>query len=98
MLGVVRPHLVNGYDRRVVECRGSLCLGVKPLNLLRGRQLACQYHLDRYSAIQGYLSSFIDDTHTAAGDLLEQLIIAKIVHPGARGRRGGVLLTPVLGL
>ena len=98
MLAVVLADLVDGHDVRVVEVGRRLRLGAEALHVGRRRQLAGQDHLEGDDAVQAHLPRLVDDAHAAAGDLLQQLVVAEVAHrrprghgralPGCQGRRG----------
>jgi hypothetical protein len=56
---------------------GRLRLRLEALHLLRRRQPAGQDHLQRDEPLEADLPGLVDDTHAAAGDLLQQLVLAE---------------------
>jgi hypothetical protein len=80
--------LVNRHDVRVVEVGGGFRLGVEALHVTRRRQLLGEDHLEGDDPVEALLSCLVDDAHAAAGDLLQQLVIAEVPDPRPRRRRG----------
>ena len=87
----------------MVEVGGRLGLGVEALHVGVGGQLAGQDHLEGDDAIEADLPGLVDDAHAAAGDLLQQLVVAEIAHRPQRcsvsvgvaaGRRPSLVLAP----
>ena len=90
MLALVFSHLMNGDDVRMLQTRSGLGFHAKtPHELLAGK-LPEQKHLHRDNPIQAHLASPIDNSHAAAGDFFQQLVIAKITE--ARAGKGGLLI------
>ena len=57
-----------------------------------GRELAGQDHLQGHDAVEADLPGLVDDAHAAAGDLLQQLVIAEVADGAQRrGNPGGRL-------
>jgi hypothetical protein len=78
VLSLVLADLVNGDDVRVVELGGRLRLAAKSVHLVCGGELSGEDHLQRYDAVEAALPRFVDDAHAAAGDFLQQLVVAEI--------------------
>ncbi len=58
-----------------------------------GGQLALQDHLEGDDPVQADLACLVDDAHAAAGDLLQQLVVAEVADP----RQGAGLLRAAAG-
>ena len=65
----------------MLEARGGDGLGAKALEHRRSGKLAKQQHLDGDDAVEADLAGAVDDAHAAAGDLVEQFVVAE-------GRKG----------
>jgi hypothetical protein len=78
VLTIVLAHVIDGYDVRVVQARGSFGLVVEALHVFRPSQMAAENHLHSDRAIGPFLPSPVHHAHAAAGDLVEQLIVAEI--------------------
>ena len=74
---VLLAHLVNGNDIRMVEPGGGLGLGTESLHLPLAGELAGEHQLECDHAIKGQIARPIHHTHTAVGDLLEQVVAAQ---------------------
>ncbi len=82
--------LVDGHDVGVIQAGQRPRLGVqKALDLLR-RVPAGQDHLEGDDAVEADLAGLEDDTHPAAGDFLQQLVIAEAPRQGVRPKLRGV--------
>src|SRR6516165_2586334 len=68
---------VNGHDVRVMQPGGGLCFAAKALHCLRRQTQAAEEHFQSDLAIEGCLNRRIDDSHTAAADLAENLEVAQ---------------------
>ena len=80
-----------GTMLRMIEVGGGLGFGAEALHVGRRSQLARQDHLQGDDAIQADLPGLVDHAHAAAGDLLQQLVIAEVANrraPFARVWRG----------
>ncbi len=106
-LALVLPDLEDGHDSVMVELGGRLGLLAEPPELLVRCQGAGQDHLQRDRAPQALLPRQVHHTHTAAGDLLDHLVIAersgrhRVGRPGPDGQcayqvEGAGLLQPRL--
>jgi hypothetical protein len=96
----VLPDLVNRHNVRMVQVGRHLGLAAKACHFARGGQLTGQDHLQSDDAVEALLPRPIDDAHAAAGDLVEQLVVAdatpvgcfgddRSLPAGRRGRRRG---------
>jgi hypothetical protein len=88
VLPVMLADLVDGDDVRMIEVGRRLGLSVEALDFRFAGELAGQDHLEGDDSIEADLPGAIDDAHAAAGDLLEQLIVAEVADLGARRRDG----------
>ncbi len=86
MAAGVFAHLVDGHDVRMVEVGRRLRLALEALHVQRRRQLAGQDHLQRHDAVEAHLPGLEDHAHAAAGDLLEDLVVAEVTHVVAERR------------
>ena len=84
MLPLMLADFVDRHDVRMVEVGGRLGLGMEPLDGALGSQLTGQNHLQGHQAMEAHLPRLIDHAHAAAGDLLQQLVIAEIANLGFR--------------
>jgi hypothetical protein len=72
----------------------SFGLGAKALHVRRGSELSGEDHLQGHRPVQANLPGAIDHAHAAAGDLLQQFVIAEVMQDRARrldrfaGRQG----------
>ena len=82
VLAGVDPDFMDRDDVRMVQHRRRRGLGAKTLHERLGRELAGEDHLHRHEAIQADLPGFVHHPHAAAGDLFEQLVIAKGAESG----------------
>src|SRR5687767_4341755 len=67
--------LVNRHDVGVVESGDGFSFSAKAGQGDGGSQIASNDHLESHHAIERHLSSAINDSHTAAADLLQYLVI-----------------------
>ena len=76
----------------MVQLGGGFRFGMKPLNEIRRSPLACQDHFERDNPLQADLPRLIDNSHSTAGDFLEQFIVAEIpdLTRDRQTRTGGV--------
>ena len=59
------------------EGGGRLGFRVEPMDSFVRSQLTSQDHLDRDDAVEFYLSCLEDNAHAAAGNLLQEFIVAE---------------------
>jgi hypothetical protein len=83
MLVLVPADLVEGHDVGMVETGGDLGLGLEALDVGGGSELAGQDHLEGDETVEAHLPRLVDNAHAAAGDLLQQLVVAEITDAGA---------------
>ena len=79
MLPIVLTNFEDWHNAGMIETRGRLGFALKAKDVFLASQLAGQNHLERYDSIQFDLAGLVDDTHSASRNLLEQLIVAKIL-------------------
>src|SRR6185503_14689336 len=72
-----KADFVNGHNVRVLETGGSGGLGAKTLDEILACERPSQKHFHGDNAAQAHLPRAIDHAHPAAGDLFEQLVVAK---------------------
>ena len=90
MLASVLADLIDGHDARMIQFCRRLSLGVEPLHVVFAGQLPGQDHLQRHDPVQLHLPGLVNHAHPAAGDLLDQLVVAEEAgfDPGGGRRRG----------
>ena len=86
MLPLVLTDLEDRHDARMVEIGGRLGLGVEAFDVVLIGELAGQDHLEGDNAVEADLPGLKDDAHAAAGDLPDNLIVAKVADALARCR------------
>src|SRR5438876_734391 len=82
---LARPKSVT---RGTTTVRRGLRLGLEAAHVGRGRQLALENHLQRHGAVEADLPCLVHDAHAAAGDLLEQLVVAEVTERAEQARAG----------
>ena len=70
---------VDGNNVRMLKGGGHFGLGAKALDEFIAGEFSKRKHFDRDHAIQAYLTGAVDNPHAAAGDFLQQLVIAKAI-------------------
>ena len=70
----------------MIEIGRRFSLGTEPLHVCGAGQLAGQNHLHGDGAIQTDLAGAIDYAHSAAGDFLQQFVVAKVTNACSGGR------------
>ena len=88
MLALMHAHFVDGHDVRVLQGRSRRGFSAKAVDGILSREVARQNELHRHDAVEAALPRAIHDTHAAAGDFLQQLVIAEIVELHANGGSG----------
>ncbi len=78
MLPLVFADLEDRHDARMIEIGRGLGFGMEPFDVGRRSQLARENHLHRDDAIERHLPGLEHHAHAAAGDLFQQLVVAKI--------------------
>ena len=78
LMPVVFADLVDRHDMRMIQVRGGLGLGAKPLHVAAGGEVAGEDHLERHRAVERHLPRLVDDPHAAPGDLLQQFVVAEV--------------------
>ena len=86
MLALVLPNLEDRHDPRMVQVGGRLGLGSETLDVGVVRKLAGQNHFEGDGAVQTHLPCPEHDTHSAAGDLANNLVITEITDVRRRYR------------
>src|ERR1700733_5528818 len=73
----------------MLKIRGCLRFRAKTLPCLWSRPFAGKNHFQCDRPVQAYLARFVDDSHPAAGDFFQQLVVTKVRDLGrpTRGRR-----------
>jgi len=77
VLAFVHPDLVNRNDVWVLQNPRGGGLAAKSLCGLLAGQVSSQNHFYGHDAVEGTLAGPIDDAHPAAGDLLDEFVIAE---------------------
>src|SRR5262245_59616765 len=77
-LSLMLADLVDGDNVRVLEVSGGTGLGVKALQVLLAGELPRKDHLEGDHAIKADLARSENNAHPAAGDFIQQFIIAKV--------------------
>gem|GEM_PF-4861092 len=73
---LVRADLEDLHDVDMLQPGGRLAFHLKPVKLARAREIPRQDHLQRDVPVQADLPRPVDDSHAAAADLLDQLVVA----------------------
>ncbi len=94
---VVLTDFIERHDVGVVQVGGGLRLDAEPLDEFGRGQAAGQDHLEGDKTVQTDLPGLVDHAHGAAGDFLDQFVIAEIAQGGAGGRRSHGLPEQALG-
>ena len=77
VLALVDTDLVDGDDVRMLQVGDGLGFGLEALHDFGLGELAGEHQLYRNDAVETLLTGLIDDTHAAAGDFLQQLVVAE---------------------
>src|SRR5437867_3451719 len=77
MLILVEAYLVNGDDVGMLQAGRRRGLGAKSLHQFRAGERAEEQHLHGDDTVQAALSRLVNDAHAAAGNFLQQFVIAK---------------------
>ena len=88
MLALVLADLEDRHDPRMVEVGRRLGLGVEALDVGVVGELAGEDHLERDGPVEAHLPGLEDDTHAAAGELADDLVVAEVADAGGFGRAG----------
>jgi hypothetical protein len=75
-LSVHLADLVDGDDAGVMKPRGCLGFGAEAGFEVRSGPRSGEQHLDGNPAVQSALPGFVDDTHSPAANLTEDLVVA----------------------
>ena len=75
MVAVVDAHFVDRDDIGVIQCGGGGCLCSKAMNKLATRQMTAKNQLQSNNAVETSLTCTIDDSHTTAGNFIEQFVV-----------------------
>ena len=78
MLPLVFADFVNGHDVGMIEIGRRLGLALKALHVVGRGELTGEDHLQGHDAVEAHLPGLVDDAHAAAGDLLQQLVVAEV--------------------
>src|SRR2546429_533075 len=68
-------HIIDGHDVRMLQLRNRQCFGAKSLPKFGTSELASREYLQGNLTVQAELKRPIDDTHSAAANFFQQLII-----------------------
>ena len=90
-MAFVLADLVNLHDVRVLQPGDRLTLGAEAGQFLGPGVLPGQDHLERDQTFERNLPGLVDDSHAAAGDLLQQLVIADVTDGS---QRAGAVAVP----
>ncbi|MEZ6104793.1 MAG: hypothetical protein R3B96_01430 [Pirellulaceae bacterium] len=71
-------NIVYSDDAWMIELRGRLGFGVEAAHLLSVGEFGRTDSLERHDPIEFGLPRFVDDTHAALGDLLQDLVVAEV--------------------
>ena len=94
MLRLVLADLEDRHDAGVVQLSRRLRLLPKPLHRFAGGQLPGQDQLDGDQPVQSPLPRPVDDPHSPAGDLRQQLVVAELRQHPCRIKWSGKSMTP----
>ena len=95
MLALVLTDLVDRHDAGMIEVGRGLGFEMKPPHVGLAGKLAGQNHLEGDRPVEAHLPRLVNDPHAAAGDLLEQFIVAEVPDGADTGRPGsGAGTTP----
>ena len=83
---VTLAHIEDRHDPRMVEPGRGFGLATKSGEIGPAGEVAAQEHFEGDRAAEALLRGAVDDAHTAAADLLDQLVIAE---GGRKRRRAG---------
>jgi hypothetical protein len=83
MAAFILAHFKNGHDVRMVQERDSLGLVLKPSSLIIAGQDIGLQKLDGDWTVQADLERFVNDSHRAAAQFLDKLVVAEVPHDGA---------------
>ena len=78
LLAFVFANFVNRHDVGMLQSGRRLGFGAEALHVCGAGQLAGKDHFDGNGAVEADLPGFINHAHAAAGDLLQQFVIAEI--------------------
>ncbi len=81
------PHVEDRDDMGMIEVCGRLRLGAKSAHLGLGGELPGEDHLQRHHPIEAQLPGLVYHPHPAAGQLLDDLIVADLPVPHGEGER-----------
>src|SRR5205807_6600624 len=76
-LALVLADFVNGHDIWMLQLSDGLGLGAKALHVRRAGHLPAENRFDRHDPVQPDLAGLVNDSHTAAGDFLQQFVISE---------------------
>src|SRR5436190_10839090 len=74
---IMFAYFINGNDMRMIEARARLSFAAKTAGRCFPRQVRSQYHFQRHHAIQAPLPRAINDSHAAARDFIQELVVAE---------------------
>ncbi len=89
MLAGKLVHFVDRHDPRMIQPRGRFGFGIEAFDVVRRGELAGQDHLQGHDPVQLDLPRLVDHPHPAAGEFLDQLIVAEraVLWRDGRGTR-----------
>ena len=76
--------LIQRDDVRVMELSSRFCLGAKPGQIHRRRQIATQHHLQGDDPVEALLPRLVHDSHATAPEFRQQLIVTTVAGQHAR--------------
>ena len=88
MLALVLADLIDRHDPRMVEVGRCLGFRVEPPDVGLIGKLTGEDHLESNRPVEAHLPCLEHDTHAAAGDLADDLVVAEVADAGGFGRAG----------
>ena len=70
-------HLIDRHNPWVVELGRRLGLATKPTDVGSAGEIPTQQHFDGHGPTEALLGGLVDHPHTAAADLLDQLVLTE---------------------
>jgi hypothetical protein len=88
---VVFPEVIDCADVLVIKGRGGLRFTLEPGEGMRISGYMIRQKLERDETVETSILSFVDDTHPAATELLDDPVMRDILVDHLAGRNSGVL-------
>ena len=85
MLAFMLADFEDRHDPRMVQIGGGLGFGMEAFDVGVVGELAREDHLERDGAVEGHLPRLEHDSHAAAGDLADDLVISEVADARGRG-------------